>query len=285
VIYADQGITKAALAAYYRAVADRMLPHIRRRPLSLVRCPGGSGRACFFQRHAGSGTPEEIERFDIPAAEGTEGDASYLVIDDLAGLVAAVQIGVLELHPWGSTVDRPERPDRLVFDLDPAAGLPWARVVEAAVAMRESLEALGFQSFVKTTGGKGLHLVVPLDAQHGWDEAHAFARAVAEAMVAESPHLYTANMRKEARRDRIFIDYLRNTLGASAVAPYSPRARSGAPVATPVTWAELGRGLNPKDFTVDTVPQRVARTSNDPWADLPEIQQKITPAAKRALGL
>jgi bifunctional non-homologous end joining protein LigD len=283
VLFPDQGVTKRALAEYYEAVAERMLPHVRRRPLSLVRCPSGSDKHCFFQRHAGAGVPESVRRVEIPNPEGgTATDTTYLHIEDLAGLIGLVQIGVLELHVWGSRVDAPDRPDRLVFDLDPGPDVAWDRVVDAAIAVREDLDRLGFQSFVKTTGGKGLHVVVPVAAAADWATAHRFARGFAEALADEGPTLYTTNSRKDERKGKVFIDYLRNGWSASAVAPYSPRARAGAPVATPLDWTELAAGIRPADFTVETVPARIAGRK-DPWADIDGIEQKITGATLAAL--
>jgi len=279
VLYPDQGITKRALAEHYLAVADRMLPHVAGRPLSLVRCPGGEGKHCFFQRHDGSGVPEQIERIEIAEEDGP---ATYLVVRDAAGLVALVQMGVLEIHVWGAAETDLDRPDRIVFDLDPDPALPWARIVEAATSIRQDLNAMGLQSFVKTTGGKGLHVVVPVAPKEGWDAVRAFARAAAEAIAEEAPTLYTTNIRKDERGGRIFIDTLRNARSASAVAPWSTRALPGAPVATPLTWAELPKA-KPQDFTVATVKERLTRS--DPWADMPSIGQTISAAAKKALGL
>jgi bifunctional non-homologous end joining protein LigD len=285
VLFPEQGITKRALAEYYEAVAERMLPHVRRRPLSLVRCPAGNEKHCFFQRHAGSGVPDGIARVEIPnPEEGTAEDTTYLYIEDLAGLVGLTQIGVLELHVWGSMVDEPNRPNRVIFDLDPAPDLPWSRVVEAATAVRQDLDRIGFQSFVKTTGGKGLHVVVPIAATRngGWDAAHRFARGFAEALADEAPTLYTANSRKDQRKGKIFVDFLRNSWSASAVAPYSPRARKGATVAAPIDWTEL-ESARPADFTIETMPERVAKQKKDPWADIGHIEQTITDAALRAV--
>jgi bifunctional non-homologous end joining protein LigD len=284
VLFPEQGITKRALGEYYEAVAERMLPHARRRPLSLVRCPAGSEKHCFFQRHAGSGVPASIARVEIPnPAEGTAEDTIYLYVEDLAGLLGLVQIGVIELHVWGSTVDRPDRPDRLIFDLDPAPGLPWSRVVTAATAVRQDLERLGLQSFVKTTGGKGLHVVVPIAPTLDWEAARRFAHGFAEALADEAPTHYTTNARKDDREGKIFVDYLRNGWSASAVAPYSPRARKGATVATPIEWAELADGIRPADFTIETVPKRLAAQKKDPWADLGRIEQTIDGATLRAV--
>lgn len=290
VLYADQGLTKQDLAAYYEAVAPWMLPHIVGRPLGLIRCPRGQGGQCFFQRHAGSGVPDALRRLRIPDMEG-DGEAVYLAVDDRTGLMALVQIGVLEIHPWGARADDPERPDRLVFDLDPAEGLPWARIVEAAREVRARLAAVGLESFVKTTGGKGLHVVLPVARRQGWDDARAFVRAVAEAMARDRPAAFTAAAAKASRPGKVFIDYLRNARGASAIAPYSTRARPGAPVATPLAWEELeDPDFRPDRFTVASLPDRLARLGHnsggrDPWPDMAGLRQSITLKARRSLGL
>jgi bifunctional non-homologous end joining protein LigD len=282
VLYPEQGITKRALAEYYVAVSAHVLPHVARRPLSLVRCPAGSGKACFFQKHVGSGVPDEIHRVEIPDGVGTAdhdaGSSTYLWIDDREGLVALSQMGVLEIHPWGSTVDRLETPDRLVFDLDPAPGLGWEAVVEATRAVRDRLAALGLESFLKTTGGKGLHVVVPIAPRHDWGVVKPFARALAAAMAEEAPERFTINMAKKARTGRIFLDYLRNGRGATAVAAYSTRARRGATVSMPLAWRELSPRLDPQDFTILTVPKLLARRRSDPWAALGAMRQELGPA-------
>lgn len=289
VFYPDQGLTKRDLVDYYAAVAERMLPYLAGRPLGLVRCPRGQGKPCFFQRHAGSGVPAAIRRVRI-AELGNGAAADYLAVDDLAGLLALVQIGVLEIHPWGARADDPERPDRLVFDLDPDEGLRRARVVEAAREVRDRLAALGLASFVKTTGGKGLHVVLPLaPRRQGWDEARAFTRAVAEAMARDRPSVYTDTAAKASRAGRVFIDYLRNARGASAIAPYSTRARPGALVAMPLAWEvledETASGRPAGRFTVTSLPDRLARLDHDPWAEMHGLRQIITAKARRAVGL
>lgn len=280
-LYGEQGITKSALAAYYRAVAPWILRHLAGRPLSLVRCPAGQQSTCFYQKHLGRAAPPAIGQVEIRERQGT---AAHSIVADVAGLVGLVQIGVLEIHPWGSRVTDLDRPDRLIFDLDPDPALPWTRVVEAAVAMRDDLSALGFQSFAKTTGGKGLHLVVPLAPREDWDAAKRFARAFAAAMVDEAPGRYTINPLKAARQGRIFLDYLRNERGATAIAPYSTRALPGAPVATPLAWSEVTGPTRP-NYTLATIRQRLDRLAADPWADIEEIEQRITPAARKALGI
>lgn len=288
ILYAAQGITKRALAEYYVAVAAAALPHMARRPLSLVRCPEGSDEACFFQRHVGSGVPDEVRRVEIPDGSGTaeheKGSSTYLWIDDLAGLVALAQMGVLEIHPWGCTIDRLETPDRLVFDLDPGPGVAWERVVEAAFEVRDRLAALGLESFVKTTGGKGLHVVAPIEPRHDWSVVKPFARAFAARMAEDAPDRFTIAMAKKARGSRIFVDYLRNGRGATAVAAYSTRARRGATVSLPIAWSELGPRLDQRAFSLLTVPELIARRGSDPWGKLGEIRQELGPALS-ALGL
>ena len=231
-----------------------MVPHVADRPLSIVRCPEGERGACFYQKHAAPGVPKQVKRVRIRERGG--GTASYLYVDDLPGVVALAQIGVLEIHPWGTRVERLERPDRLVLDLDPAPGLPWARVVEAAEEARALLKDLGLVSFVKTTGGKGLHVVVPLRPEAGWDALRSLGEGIGAEMTRRAPERYTINPLKAARRGRIFIDYLRNVRGATSVAAYSPRAKRGAPVSTPLAWSELSAKTRPEAFTVETVPKR-----------------------------
>jgi DNA ligase D len=266
VLYPAQGVTKRELAAYWQAVAGRALPHLAGRPLTLVRCPRGRQQRCFHQQHAGPGLPAALRRVAVPAADG--GTAGRVVVDDLAGLAATVQAGALELHPWGARADDPDRPDRLVLDLDPGPGVPFADVAAAALAMRDRLlAAAGLASFAKTTGGKGLHVTAPLAPGPGWDWAgvKALARSVAEALAAGEPARYTAAAAKGEREGRIYVDYLRNDRGATAVAPYSPRARPGATVAAPLAWEEVAHDLDPEAFTVRSVPARV-RERPDPWA-------------------
>jgi bifunctional non-homologous end joining protein LigD len=282
VLYREQAITKLGLARYYEAVADFIVPHVADRPLSLVRCPEGAGGQCFYQKHAGPGVPAEVKRVRIRERGGAT--AAYPYVADLPGLVALAQIGVLEIHPWGARVGRIERPDRLVLDLDPAPGVPWSRVVEGALAIREVLAGLDLVGFVKTTGGKGLHVVVPLRPEAGWDALHALGEGIGAELVRRAPDRYTINPLKAARRGRVFVDYLRNVRGATAVAVYSPRARPGAPVSTPLGWGELEGPARPADFTVQTVPGRLASSRKDPWADFFSVDQAITSRTARALA-
>jgi DNA ligase D len=272
VLYPEQGITKRDLAEYYVKVADRMLPYVARRPVTLVRCPTGRQRKCFYQRHAGSGVPPELGEVNVP---GFEESGAYLYVRDVRGLVAMVQMGVLEMHPWNALVDRPERPDQIVFDFDPGEGLGFKDVVAGAHELRERLSRMGLTSFAKTTGGKGVHVVVPIERRHEWREAKTFARSTAEAMAADNPERYLTKISIAERRGRIFIDYLRNDPTSTAVAPYSTRARAGCPVSVPVAWEELTPALDPASFNLRTVPGRVATMNADPWVGMREVKQRL----------
>lgn len=278
VLYPEQGITKRELASYFQAVANWMLPHIVDRPLVLVRCPDGLHKECFYQKHPGAGTPETLKLVPIKEKSKT---AKYVVVDNVAGLIALAQVGALEIHAWGSRMDKLERPDRLVFDLDPDVDLSWRRVVDAARQIRDFLHRLGLESFVKTTGGKGLHLVVPIQRRHGWDEVKQFCKEIADAIVRADPDHYTANPIKATRTGKIFVDYLRNGRGATAVVPYSPRARAGAPVSTPLAWDELGRDIRSDHFTINNVLKRLASLKCDPWHALRSLRQSLDGPMKK----
>jgi bifunctional non-homologous end joining protein LigD len=279
IVYPERGVTKQDVAQYYAEIAGFILPHVARRPLSLLRCPEGVTGERFFQKHMVGGGPA-IKQIPIKTKEGNE---NYLMIEEEKGLLALVQMGVLEIHPWGSTVDRVEQPDRLIFDLDPDEDLPWHRVVAGALAVRDLLEKLGLRSFVKTTGGKGLHVVVPLTPALEWEAAKEFTRAVVTKLAGDEPHLYTASLAKQARRGRIFIDYLRNGRGATAVAAYSTRAKAEATVSAPLTWAEVENGVRSDQFTLLNLPQRLRSFDADPWGDIAAVKQKISAAALRRL--
>jgi bifunctional non-homologous end joining protein LigD len=270
VLYPEQGITKRDLANYMLAVADWMLPHVAKRPITLVRCPTGRQKKCFYQRHAGSGVPSELGEVPVPGF-----DEPYLFVRDVRGLIALVQMGVLEIHPWGARNDSPERPDRMIFDLDPGEGSSFADVVAAAREVRAMLESIKLISFLKTTGGKGLHLVVPIARRYNWQEVKAFAKRAAEKLANEKPERYLIRMSKAERRGRILIDYLRNDPTSTAIAPYSTRSREGAPVATPLAWEELGDKLDPKALNEKTVPGRLKALHQDPWKDIASFKQPL----------
>lgn len=281
VLYPEMGLTKQDLAEYYESIADWILPHVVNRPLTLVRCPGGRTGQCFYQKHLADEPPEHFRGVSIKEKSGT---GRYVVIDDLAGLVSLVQMGVLEIHPWPARADNVEAPDRLVFDLDPGEGVPWKNVVVAARDVRDRLGELGLESFLRTSGGKGLHVVAPLARRNSWDEIKAFAKAVADRLVRQAPDRYIATMSKAKRRGKVFVDYLRNHRGATAIASYSTRAREGAPVAAPLAWHELSVRIKPNGFTVKNVPQRLAKLKADPWEGFFKVRQSLTRAMAESLG-
>jgi bifunctional non-homologous end joining protein LigD len=280
VLYPELGLTKAHLVTYYAAVAPFMLPHVAQRPLTLLRCPDGSGRPCFLQKHIQGASPAAIQRVSIREAHG---QGTYGTIRDVDGLVALAQLGVLEVHVWNSRAPALERPDQLVFDLDPDEGLAWERVVEAALALRERLSALGLTSFVKTTGGKGLHVVAPLARGLDWERHLALARGLALELVQETKGRFVVDMRKSARKGKVFLDYLRNARAATAVAPYSTRARPSAPIATPMHWDELKAGVRPESFDLRGVVRRLERPTRDPWEGFAELSQALPAAELRRL--
>jgi bifunctional non-homologous end joining protein LigD len=282
VLYPGTTLTKLDVARYYAAVSKWALPHLSHRLLTLVRTPGGPGGKTFYQKHIGIGMPKAIGRFDLAEEGSTE---TFPFVDDLPGLVALAQMDVLEIHPWGSRVDGIETPDRVTIDLDPDEGLPWQRVAEAAVDIRDALSRIGLHSFAKTTGGKGLHVVIPLTPKFDWDEVKAFAKWVADSFVAQRPEDFTANMAKKARHGRIYIDYLRNGRGATAVGAYSPRARPGAPVSTSLSWEEVENGVRPQQFTIETMAQRLAALRADPWAEMGKTRQSLSAAVRRQVGI
>jgi bifunctional non-homologous end joining protein LigD len=269
-LWPEQGITKQGLAEFYGEIADWALPHLIGRPLSLLRHPEGVTEKGFFQKHEWAGLSERVRRVPVPGD-----DQPMLVIDDLPGLLELVQASVLEIHPWGAKADRPELPDRVTIDLDPGDNVPWQRVIDAAHDVRRRLAALKLESFVKTTGGKGLHVVFPLTPQADWDTVKAFAQSIASAMAADRPDLYTDNMAKSGRRGRIFVDYLRNGMGATAIGAYSTRAREGAPVSVPLAWDELGENIRSNHFTLLNLPKRLAFLDHDPWEGLASLKQTL----------
>ncbi len=273
VLYPSDGITKADLAHYYEQVALWMLPQIKNRLLSLVRCPAGSGQKCFFQKHPGPGTSDVFPRFQVQEKQKIE---EHITVTNVEGLISLVQMGVLEIHVWGSQADRFEQPDRLVFDLDPDPTVAWPEIVRAAKEVRLLLQELGLVAFVKTTGGKGLHIVVPIAPRSDWQTAKDFCRAVADLMVAAAPDRYIAKMSKAARKNKIFVDYLRNDRGATAIAPYSTRTKAGATVSMPISWNELSNTLTSDAFNIRNVPERLKRLRKDPWAEIGKVKQSIT---------
>jgi bifunctional non-homologous end joining protein LigD len=281
VVYPGQGLTKRDIALYYESIADRILPHLVGRPTTLVRCPEGMAKPCFYQKHIGYWAPDSLRRVKIQEKKKV---GEYLVVDDLPGLIGLAQMGILEIHTWNSTVDHLEQPDRLVFDLDPDPAVGWAAVVKTAERVRELLDGLGLAAYVKTTGGKGLHVVTPLRPEAGWDECADFSRVLSEALARQHPDEYLTEASKAARKGKIFIDWLRNIRGATSIAAYSTRAKAGAPVSAPVTWAELPR-TRPDQYTVVTLPRRLASLAKDPWAGYEKAGQALAAALRRAGSL
>ena len=265
VYWKDAGVTKEGLASYYAQVWRFMAPHVERRPLALLRCPGGTAAQCFFQKHAWKGVSREILTAVDPLDE--EGDNSLLAVDSLDGLIGLVQGAALEIHGWQARLDALEKPDQMVIDLDPGEGVAWSAVLDAAREVRARLEAAKLAAFVKATGGKGLHVVAPLQPKAGWDAVKGFARDLAASMEADTPKRFIAKATKAERKGRIFVDYLRNGRGATAIVPYSTRARAGATVAMPLGWDELEPSVGPGHFTVANAAARLDNLAADPWAD------------------
>lgn len=270
VLFPALGITKTDVALYYARVAERMLPHVARRPLMLVRCPDGLAGECFHQKHPGKGGSSSIKR--VPIAE-SRGKHETAYVEDAEGLVQLIQVSALEIHAWGCRVDDVEHPDQLTFDLDPDEGLPWGRVIEAARLVRERLTQLELPAYLKTTGGKGLHIVVPIAPSATWDEAKTFCKEFCERIVRAEPGKYVATVSKAKRKGKILLDYFRNGRGATAVCPYSTRARPNASVSMPIAWDELTEALRPDQFTLPNAPQRL--TEPDPWADFGNVRRRI----------
>jgi len=271
-IWPRLGVRKIDLVHYIEEVGERLLPHFAMRPLSLVRCPDGAEGKCFYQRHPAAGLHLKTVK------------EKYVYLETLEEVLRAVQYGAVEFHTWGATVPEVRRPDRFTLDLDPDENLPWKRLLDATRATRALLDELRLKSFLKTTGGKGLHIVVPIEPQLGWDEVKEFTRRLALFLQRAEPSLFLANMSKEKRKGKVFVDYLRNAETASAVAAFSPRARAEGGVSTPLAWDELDKGDPRGRYTVKSVPPRLKRMRADPWAEYFSTRQRITDAMRRALG-
>ena len=270
VYWPEAGITKQGLANYYAMVWPWIEKHIVARPLVLLRCPNGIAQGGFFQKHPWAGLDPHILKIRDPHEE-----QRILGIKSFDGLMALVQSAALEIHPWGARRDDLDHPDRVIFDLDPGEGVAFASIAAAAREVRRRLTAAKLESFVKTTGGKGLHVVAPLTGAAAWSAAKDFCRALAEAMARDAPQFYTAHVSKAQRPGRIYVDYLRNARGATAVAPYAPRARPHAAVATPVTWEELDSLTSAQQFTIGNFGKRLQHLASDPWDGFFRLRQHL----------
>jgi len=273
IIDPETGLTKQALIDYYLTVSKLMLPHVEGRPLSLVRCPNGTGKQCFYQKHLGSGMPPGIEGVEIPDKKG-KGSETYVTVHGDQSLAGLAQMNVLEVHPWGSTNADLEHPDRIIFDLDPDEAVSWSTLAASAQEVRERLKHLGLESFVKTTGGKGLHVVAPIQPKYDWERIKALTHAFTMQMEQDNGKLYISKMSKAARKNKIFVDYLRNERDATAIAPYSSRARLGMAAALPLEWAELKSPKAPK-FFIARFAEWSGRLSKDPWKAMLTSKQEI----------
>jgi bifunctional non-homologous end joining protein LigD len=278
VVFPELELTKLDLVRYYDTVAEAMFPHVKDRPLTLVHCPNGLQAPCNYMRHRRAWGPSVLKRVAIK--EKTK-IGEYLAVVNPEGIIALAQMGIVEVHTWNSTIEDVERPNRIVWDLDPGPEVAFTDVIAAAIAVRRLLETLGLDSWVKTTGGHGLHVVAPLKPDRHWDECLAFAKAVAEALTASDRSRYTTSFPKAGREKKILIDYLRNNRTNTSVAAFSARARPQAPVSMPVSWTRLTAKLEPQRFTVLTAPKKL-RT--DPWRDYWTCRQKIAAAAFTAIG-
>lgn len=286
-MFAARGETKLDLARYYQVIEPWVMPHLIDRPLTLVRCPSGvlpasskKSSECFFMKHSKVWAPPAIRRVRI--REKTK-LGEYLIADSIAALIGLVQMDVLEVHTWNSRFSDIERPDRIVIDLDPGAGIRWPAIVDAARLVRQLLALLDLESFVKTTGGRGLHIAVPLTPRAGWTDCLEFARTFAQALVRRQPALFTEKFAKAGRHDKILVDYLRNNRTNTSIAAFSSRARPEAPVSVPLAWSELAPAKTPERFTIATVPGRLVRLRRDPWEEYWTTRQRIPGSAVRAL--
>jgi bifunctional non-homologous end joining protein LigD len=272
IVFPELGLTKLDVANYYALVAPQMLPHLRGRPLTLVFCPKGVEQGCQYLRHSKVWGPKAIRRVKIP--EKTK-IGEYMVVDTVEALLSLAQMNVLEVHTWNSTVEHIEQPDRIILDLDPGAGVTWKQVIAAARLVRSMFVELKLKSWVKTTGGRGLHVVVPIVPENDWSVCLEFARQIASIAVEHDPELYTMDFRKAGREHKILIDYLRNNRTNTSICAFSVRARQGAPVSMPISWNDLRPSLTPDRFTLRTVPSYLKRRRADPWQDYWRTKQHL----------
>jgi len=279
-LFPEAQLSKRDLALYYRDMSEWILPHLENRPVTLVRCPDGWEKECFYQKNA-TGSAQVVDRVQV---ETSDGPAQYMMANSTSALVALLQMGALELHPWGSQAAKLGFPDRLIFDFDPDEDLPWESLKEATEILRTLLGEIGLQGFLKTTGGKGLHVVLPVQPTLPWDEAKAFTKAIASLLVRTFPDRFTDKLLKSTRQGKIFVDYLRNGEGATAVSPFSIRAKANAPVAVPIAWEETAKDLRFAHFNVRTVQARMKRQKRDPWSEFFTLRQTVTSAILKKVG-
>jgi bifunctional non-homologous end joining protein LigD len=271
ILYPEDKITKKDLAEYYEAVQEWIFPYIYKRPLMVVRCPENYEK-CFHQKHITHKLPIGMGEIMIKEKNGKE---KYIYVKSPEGINQVAQMNILEIHPWNCRVDDLEKPDIIIFDLDPDTSLPWKRVVNAAFEIRDILKTINLKCFVKTTGGKGLHVVIPIQSEYKWDQIKDFAHLLVDYMVSNNPDQYIGKMTKSSRKNKIFIDYLRNQRGATSIAPYSTRARKGAPIATPIAWDELTNHFEDTFFTINTISHRLQTLKTDPWKNFFKIKQSL----------
>lgn len=264
-------VHKEQVARYYDLISDKILPHLVNRPLVLVRCPSGGmkGKACFFQKHYNKSFSKDIKPINV----GKSSD--YITITNKQGLLSLIQFNTLEIHPWGSAQGSLDMPDRITFDLDPDPEIHWKKVIEAALIIRKELKNLKLKSFVKTSGGKGLHIVIPILPKHEWYRVTAFAGAFAHFLSELYPERFTATVRKSKRTGKIFLDYLRNVKDATSVAPYSTRAREGAPLSMPIQWKNIKTVKSANQFTVTNIKKWLIKNKKDPWLGFFQVRQQI----------
>ena len=280
-MFPDAQLTKADIARFYERISNWITPHVEGRPLTLVRCPDGLSGDCFFMKHSKVWAPPALRRVRIQEKTKV---GEYLIADTPAAVVSLVQMDVLEIHTWNTRIDNVEQPDRIVFDIDPGSKVPWSKVIESAKLVRRLLETLGLASFPKTTGGIGLHVVVPLMPRADWKDCLEFSRALAQAIERHDPEHYTAAFAKIGRERKILIDYLRNNRTNTSVAAFSTRARNGAPVSMPIRWDEVTAALKPTTWTVLTAERRLSSLRRDPWQDYWTTKQRLSRHATAALA-
>jgi bifunctional non-homologous end joining protein LigD len=271
ILYPEQNLTKIDLAVYYYKMHALILPHLVNRPLSVVRCPDGYNQICFYQKHFDT---RQIQHLNTILIQEKNQKNYYFYLNNIFGLMELVQWDVLEIHPWGCCIDRLDQPDRIIFDLDPDQDVSWQAMIDAIFLIKKLLKQINLKSFIKTTGGKGLHIVIPIEPKYTWDQVKSFAKTFAQSVVALKPDSYTANLSKIKRSGKIFIDYLRNQRGATAIAPYAMRAKKNAPISMPVSLKTLN-DIKSDTFTCTDVLSKMLKLSSNPWKNFFKLKQKL----------